>query len=174
MSMWTFLIVATAVWGGVELFTKIFENDKEARIAKIEAALKRDLVKQLGDPDLVARVIEARLPRVGPDGEPIDLATTHAADLDPASPTDAARYGRAEGKSSDDKIADAGSGLLLGGMVCSLVGIGFLILSMAVDDDFIVPGILVTAVGFALLAYPSARDEIARTRRRRRENHAEA
>ena len=167
MSLWTFLVVATAIWGGVELFTKIFENDKEARIAKIEAALKRDLVKQLGDAELVAKVIEARLPRTGVSGD----TDSYVAEVDVAGLMrgDASKPGH-------DKKADAtvGSGLLLGGMICSLVGVGFLVLAGVMDEKFIVPGILVTAVGFALLAYPSARDEVSRSRRRRQDSSVEA
>ena len=159
MHLWTFLIVATAVWGAVELLTNLFEHDKETRIAKIEAKLKRDLVDQLGDAELVARVIEARLPRTDAKGEPVQSLAE----------VDVARLRNA--KSVDGPV---GSGLLLGGMICLLLGVAFLVLSAAFKDEFIVPCVLVTAVGFALLAYPSARDELARSRRRRQDSGAEA
>lgn len=121
MDFWTFVCIAMCVSAGVSLLTKIIENDKEARVAKIEANLKRDLVERLGDANLVAQVVQAKLssaetavPRPGeaPGGAaPQAFAAQHA-----NAATDA-RQAPEERKEFQ--------GLLLGGLITTLVGVAF-------------------------------------------------
>ncbi|MCB9880360.1 MAG: hypothetical protein H6834_01110 [Planctomycetes bacterium] len=148
MSFWAFVALAIAIFAIVEIINKVSQASQAVRIARIEADLKRDLVDRLGDPNLVARVVEAKF-----------------------SGQDALVPG--DGKSLQAKVvmqgvepspAPQGSGILFSGLVLSCVGGAFLVLAGMQDNDFAIPGVLCLACGLAFLVYPTARDELARAR----------
>ncbi|HMQ23785.1 MAG TPA: hypothetical protein PKE00_14930, partial [Planctomycetota bacterium] len=154
-SFWVFIVIALSIFAVVEVIGKIAAASREVRIARIEADLKRDLVDRLGDPALVARVVEAKFSGTLQNGK--GSKVTDAAGAQVVFASAGAPTVQADGKA-------AGSGLLFVGLIATFIGSAFLVLAGTVDDDFVIPGVLLLAGGLAFLVYPTARDEIARAR----------
>lgn len=162
MDVFSFACIAICVGAGASLLTKVIENDRETRIAKIEADLKRDLVDRLGDPKLVAQVLEAKLSGGATPGEESSKGRSDSSrsDVHAANSHVAAHSG---GGDSGELLSKKDSqGLLLGGLITTLVGVAFCVLCGLEGDDYAVPAVLCTAVGLALLAFPAMKEELGK------------
>ncbi|MCA8970614.1 MAG: hypothetical protein KDC95_12550 [Planctomycetes bacterium] len=149
MSFWAFVALAIAIFATVEIINKVSQANQAVRIARIEADLKRDLVDRLGDPNLVARVVEAKF-----SGSEDAFVPGGGTSL----------QAKVVMQGDEAQPAPQGSGILFSGLVLSCVGGAFLVLAGMQDNDFAIPGVLCLACGLAFLVYPTARDELARAR----------
>lgn len=143
MNLWTFLFWCFATSVIFKLVKCGLDGDRDARLAKIDAKLKVDLVDRLGDPELVRRVVEARLP-AGEDAEGMALESA------PREPSPESKK-----EEDDDKV------YVLVGLICFLIGVAFIVSRFATNiDALVIPGAVCGAVGLAFLMFASSHKEI--------------
>ena len=146
MSFWAFVAVAVIVGAISKVITTAIEHDRETRLAKVESDLKLKLVEKLGDPELVRQVVEARL-KVGDDEDSDDIGLEVVASA-------------LEKKEED--LASGRNGMVLGGLICTLIGGAFGIYTAVEGMDMLLPALLCGAVGLGLLTFATSQKQIQR------------
>ena len=132
MSFWTFVAVAVIVGAVSKIITSAIEHDRETRLAKVESDLKLKLVDKLGDPALVRQVVEAKL-KVGDDDDP-DAAMQVVSAI-------------AEASNKEADPTSGRSGMVLGGLVCTMIGGAFGVYTAVEGTETLLPALLCGAVG---------------------------
>ena len=145
MDFWFFVLACVLISAVAKLLASAIDGQRDTRIAKVEADLKLKLIERLHDPELVRRVVEARLP--------LDKSLEAGAAV-PEEP------GRAGSQANRPATGSGGIFVLLG-LTSFLVGIAFVIASLAVNNrELILPGAICTAVGLALLTFATSQKQI--------------
>jgi len=137
------------------------ENDRITKVAKIEAELKLELAKRWKDPELVRRVVESRLPLYPEKNRKSEALP--AAEEAARQALHAQRQARA--------VAEAGltpqmHRYVLGGLVCFLVGAAMIAGSYIQKETMgvlVLPGLITSAVGFALLSFATSQKHLRKT-----------
>jgi hypothetical protein len=148
---WLYRIIVTAI-----------ENERITKVAKIEARLKQELSQRYADPMAVERIMGARLH----DPSQLRHRAEHEhggagfAEHRTAQMQQAGEYFEARNEAERAKSRD---GHMLGGLITFLLGGAFCLSAYIVHiDPLYIPGLLLAAIGLALLTFATSQQEIAK------------
>jgi len=149
-------------WFVSDLIQKGIKSRRDERIAQVEAEMKLKLAREITNPELVERLLKSRI-RVGPDGswESDDDEAMEAA-MDPGGRVRiSAEIGATSQGSAEERVGH----FVLGGLVAFLMGGAFILAAQPFCADIQalwIPGLILGAVGLALLTYATMQKDIRR------------
>ncbi len=152
---WAWIVVAYFVY---KIITTAIESEKVTKVAKVDADLKRDLAKRIQDPEMIERIMGARVDENGNLLNPEEMASLREAGVQVHWDSESQR----EDPSSTEAALGGGGGLVLAGLICFFVGLAFCGVTYFElgPKGLWIPGFICGAVGLALLTFATSQPQI--------------
>ena len=151
LSYFMYRIIVTAI-----------ENERITKVAKIEAKLKQELMQRYSDPGAVERILSSKL------HDPHSMR--HRVEHEDGAEQErlASMEGAASTHTHEEQERKARDGHLLGGLISFLLGLAFCASAWLVNiEPLYIPGLLLGAIGLALLTFATSQQEIAKVTQRK-------
>ncbi|GEM_PF-3536459 len=153
------IVTLSLIFVSYKIIKLALKNEGAAKVAKIEARLKLDLAERIEDPELIRKIVEARLPLE--DHEDLEESRRgngrFEAEVSLETGAKAREPGPRTGLPSDMH------GYVLWGLILFLVGTVVVVASYADAagfGDLAFPGLITGAVGIALLSFATSQKHL--------------